>query len=180
MYAVVSQSSNLETFLSQWKNATEYGDPEETNEVHVSGDMNLDCLGDRWHSAEYALAGLSRLVHACCNVCNFTQLVDGVTRLQYNSVTGRTDVSCIDHVYTNTKHRCSKVMIHSFGDSDHDLISYTRFSKEPPSPARTVRKRSYKNFVTEKYLEDMSKIDWSEVLSCPDLDLATDIFTRKI
>ena len=169
MYAVVSQSSNLETFLSQWENATEYGDPEETNEVHISGDMNLDCLGDRWHSAEYALAGLSRLVHACCNVCNFTQLVNEVTRLQYNSVTGRTDVSCIDHVYTNTKHRCSKVMIHSFGDSDHDLISYTRFSKEPPSPARTVRKRSYKNFVPGKYLEDMSKIDWSEVLSCSDL-----------
>ena len=89
-------------------------------------------------------------------------------------------MSCIDHVYTNVKHRCSKVMVTSFGDSDHELIGYTRYTKEPPSPARTIRKRSYKNFNPEKYLEDMSQVDWSEVLSCPDLNLATEIFTRKI
>ena len=70
--AGVSQESNLEIFLSQWENATVHGNPEESNEVHISGDMNLDSLGDRWHSADYHLVGLSRLVHACCNVCNFS------------------------------------------------------------------------------------------------------------
>ena len=80
------QDSNLEMFLSQWESATALNNPAEPNEVHVSGDMNLDSLGDRWHKSDYHLATLSQLVHSCCNVCNFTQLVTGVTRVQYNSV----------------------------------------------------------------------------------------------
>ena len=67
----------------------------------------------------------------------------------------------------------------SFGSSDHDMIGYTRYSKDPPEPARTIRKRSYKNFDSVKYLEDLSLVDWTDVLCCPDLDLATEIFTRK-
>ena len=55
-----------------------------------------------------------------------------------------------------------------------------RFSKEPPAPARTIRKRSYKNFDLNKYKDDLAQVDWTEVLSCNDLDLATDIFTRKL
>ena len=53
------------------------------------------------------------------------------------------------------------------------MISYSRYSKEPPIPARTIRKRSYKEFVPEKYLEDLSKVNWNDVLCSEDLDMAT-------
>ena len=46
--------------------------------------------------------------------------------------------------------------------------------------AKTIRKRSYKEFVPEKYLEDLSKVNWNDVLCCEDLDMATDLFTRKL
>ena len=67
----------------------------------------------------------------------------------------------------------------SFGDSDHDLIKYTRYSKNPPVPARIVCKRSYKDFNEDAFIEDIAAIDWSEVYGCNDADIAAEVFTRK-
>ena len=94
-------------------------------------------------------------------------------------MTNITKISCIDHIYTNAKFRCSAANVISFGDSDHDLISYTRYSKTPPIPARIVLKRSYKNFDKEAFLSDVAKTDWTDVLSCDEVDLATECLTRK-
>ena len=174
-----AQRSNLELFLYQWEAAVNFGNPSEPNEVHICCDMNLDSLNDRWLQSDYNLVSLSRLVQNCCNTNNFSQLVKEATRVQFNSVQNTTSISCIDHVYTNVKYRCSATTVTSFGNSDHDMISYSRYSKEPPIPARTIRKRSYKNFVAEKYL-DVSKADWTEVLACEDLDTATELFTRNL
>ena len=118
--------------------------------------------------ADYPLVAMSRLVSSCCSVNNFSQLVKDVTRVQYNSVMNTTSMSCIDHVYTNVKYRCSKVTVTSFGGSDHDLIGYIRYSKEPPAPSRTIRKRSYSNFDSGKYIENLANVDWR---SCPALTL---------
>ena len=175
-----AQRSNLDLFLSQWEAATEFGNTSEPNEVHICCDMNLDSMNGRWLQPDYHLVSLSRLVQNCCNTNNFSQLVKDPTRFQFNSVQNTTSISCIDHVYTNVKYRCSAVTITCFGSSDHDMISYSRFSKDPPVPSRTIRKRSYKNFVEEKYLEDLSKVDWSDVLCCEDLDTATEMFTSKL
>ena len=89
----------------------------------------------------------------------------------YNSVTNTLEVSCIDHVYTNKKYKCSKPSVIPFGASDHDLISYTRYSKEHPTNGGTIKKRSYKNFTKEKFVTDLQNIDWTPVLSCPDSNL---------
>ena len=175
-----AQRSIMELFLNQWKMAVEHNAPAEPNEVHISGDINLDCLGGRWLDPGYHLLSISRLVQDTCNTHNFSQLVKEPTRMQHNSVQNRTEISCIDHVYTNVKYRCSDVTVSPFGNSDHDMISYTRYNKEPPAPAQTIRKRSYKNFVEEKYLADLAQIDWNDVLCCGDLDMATEILTKKL
>ena len=64
-----------------------------------------------------------------------------------------------------------------FGNSDHDLIGYVRFSKDPPTPARTIRKRSYKNFNEKDFLSHLRQVDWSAVYYCQDVDLAVETFT---
>ena len=120
--------------------------------------MNLDCHQGKWLRPEYNLLSLSKLVQSACNTNNFTQLVTSITRSQFNSVRRETDLSCIDHVYCNMKFRCSTVSVISFGNSDHDLLSYIRYSKEPASPARSIRKRSYKHFVKEEFLQELSNI----------------------
>ena len=175
-----AQSRNLSNFLSQWEAATCHGNPAEPNEVHVCGDMNLDSLEGKWLHPDYRLLSLSRLVQNTCNVNNFFQLVSEATRVQYNSVQNVTDISCLDHLYCNVKYRCSNVTVTSAGMSDHDMISYTRLSKEPPTPSRTIRKRSYKNFSEEKFLEDLSKVNWSDVYFSQDVDSACSTLTRKL
>ena len=176
---VAAQRDYLATFLGQWEEATLYGGRTEPNEIHVCGDMNIDVYQDRWLHHDYHLVTLSRLIKTVCDVNNFHQLDKDITRLQFNSVSNSTSMSTIDHIYTNAKFRCSDVQVISFGDSDHDIISYTRYSKNPPVPARIILKRSYKNFDRSAFLADVAKTDWAEVLGCNDVDEATECFTRK-
>ena len=96
----------------------------------------------------------------------------------YNSVTQTTEISCIDHIYTNAKFQCSKPVVVPFGASDHDLVTYTRYSTNSPTKSFTVRKRSYKNFNPTKFLVDLQNQDWKQVLYCADLDQAVEIFTN--
>ena len=149
----------------------------EPSEVHVAGDMNIDVLNGKWLEPSYSLLSLSKLIQNTCNLGHFSQLVNSPTRYQYNSVADRTDISCIDHIYTNCKVRCSEVTVSPFGNSDHDMIGYVRFSKDPPTPARTIRKRSYKTFVAQDFTNHLSSIDWWPVYVCQDVDDAVRIFT---
>ena len=141
--SLAAQRTALEKMLDQWGEAIAHGNHDEPNEVHIAGDLNLNTFGGRWLEPDYALVSLSRMVMDSCNINNFSQLVNTITRIQYNSVRNETDVSCIDHLYSNAKHRVSTVKVVSFGASDHDAIVYTRYSKEPTPPSRTIRKRSY-------------------------------------
>ena len=177
--SIRTQRENLETFLHQWETASAHTHPNDPGEVHIAGDMNLDVLDGRWLKPGYSLISLSRLVESVCKTLNFTQLVRTQTRSQFNSTTGKTDISCIDHVYTNARFRCSDVSVFSFGGSDHDIIGYTRYSKDPPQPSKTIRKRTYKKFVREEFLADLSLVDWTEVLQCVDVDHAADVLTDK-
>ena len=173
------QKVKLNLFLNQWENAMCHGNPTEPNEVFILGDMNIDTLHGRWLQRDYSLYSLSQEVNTFCNANNLSQLVKQATRVQYNSVTNTTNLSCIDHIYTNCKYKCSSPEIISFGNSDHDIIGFVRLSKVPPEPARTIRKRSYKNFDKNLFLEDISKVDWLEVMTCIDLDSAVSCFTSK-
>ena len=175
-----AQREYMSTFLSQWDAATQHGGSDEPNETHISGDLNIDILNGRWLQSDYHLISLSRMLKTTCNVGNFHQLVKDVTRVQFNSVTSVTDMSCIEHVYTNARFRCSEAEVTSFGDSDHDIVSYTRYSKNPPIPARIVCKRSYKDFDSEAFKSDVERTDWSDVYSYDDVDLATECLTRKL
>ena len=102
--SINDQKQYLDRFLSQWEAATLHGNPPEPNEVRVCCDMNIDMYNDRWLKSDYPLLSLSKLVQSACTVSNFYQLVSGITRSQYNSVSNKTETSCIDHVYCNYKH----------------------------------------------------------------------------
>ena len=173
------QQNYLEIFLDQWEAACNYGGRSEANETHVCGDINIDVCQGKWLQSTYPLLSLSRLIKKCCHANNFHQLVENVTRVQYNSVSNVTELSCIDHVYTNTRFRCSSPIVISFGDSDHDLVKYIRYSKIPSGPTRTLRKRSYKNFKKEDFLQDVANLDWCDLYNCNDVDMAAEIFTNK-
>ena len=81
--SIASQRAALEKMLRQWDDAVVHGQPDEPNEVHIAGDMNLDCLDGRWLEPDYPLVTLSRMVMESCNMNNFSQMVDKVTRVQF-------------------------------------------------------------------------------------------------
>ena len=174
--SLASQRKTLETMLAQWEDAVVHDSTDQLNEVHIMGDMNLDSLKSRWIQPDYSLISLSRMVLNCRN---FTQLVNKVTRVQYNSVSMSTSMSCIDHLYCNSRHRISPVKVISIGSSDHDALLYTRYSKEPTPPSRIIRKRSYKDFKAEDYITDISNIDFSDVYQSKDVDDAAELLTYK-
>ena len=166
-------------FVDQCENALIHGNPAEPDEIFILGDMNLDSFKDRWLQRDYSLYCLAQIIHEFCNSNNVSQLVTEITRAQYNSVAKKTDISCLDHIYTNCKYKCSVPTVTNFGDSDHNIVGFTRLSKEPPAPTRTIRKRSYKYFDKEQFLEDLSEVDWNEVLACRGVDEAVTCFKLK-
>ena len=125
------QYDKLSTFLNQWEDTINFGDPTEPNDVFILCDMNLDSFEYKWKSSSYRLHRLSQLVFRYCNANNLEQIVESVTRVQHNGVTNISSVSCLDHIYTNVKYKCSAAEVVCFGDIDHDMIGITRLSKKP-------------------------------------------------
>ena len=79
----------------------------------------------------------------------------------YNSVSATTEISCIDHIYTNARHKCSSGSVTVPGASDHNIVCFTR---------GVIHRRSYKHFVEKNFLIDMQKIDWTEVYLVRDIN----------
>ena len=57
---------------------------------------------------------------------------------------------------------------------------YTRYSKEPVTPTRTIRKRSYKNFVEADYVREIMMLDFTDVYLCKEVNDAALVLTAKI
>ena len=178
--SIAAQVDTLELMLLQWEKALFYGGQPNQNEVHIMGDFNLDSLNGRWLQSGYSLKKLAKIVQDCCYDNNITQMVNKITRIQYDSVKNKLITSCIDHVYCNMKLRISEVRTIPFGASDHDAIIYTRYARESRPPRKTIRKRSYKNFVETEYIRDIQMIDFTDVYECRDVDDAALKLTEKI
>ena len=82
--------------------AVYYGGVVEPNKVHVAGDINIGVgvNDEKWLQADYPHLALSRIDVMLLNF-------KGIPRIQFNSVTGFTETSWLDHIYTNAKFRCS-------------------------------------------------------------------------
>ena len=154
---ISTQRSYLDTFLNQWECALEYENHTGVNEVHIALDMNLDCLNGKWLQSSYKLVSLSRLVQNYCNIGSFSQLVTEPTRFMYNSITNTIEEACIDHLYSNATYKLSKPTVLPFGDSDHDMVHFTRLTKYCPTASQTICARSYKHFNATHFLEDTYK-----------------------
>ena len=175
--SISKQRQYLEKLLNQWEHFCSH---QNQNEVHFMGDMNIDFLNNKWLTPGYHLISLSRMLKTTCDAFNLSQLVLEPTRQQFDRINNRTSISCIDHIYTNSKYRCSNARVIPFGASDHNLIGYTRYSKLPPQPSTTIRKRSYKDFDKNKFISDLNKLDWTDVYTCFDIDAAVEMLTWKI
>ena len=141
-----SQINDLSKLMNIWRRCAA-----EDKDFIALGDINL--CAKQWDEPGYAHAQLSDLVKDFMLEEDCCQVVDGYTRLRM--VNDEIQRSCLDHVTVNCVDKISEVEIHGVGKSDHMGVLLSKFSREVRSCTKTTRKRIYKNFDSEKFLEDI-------------------------
>lgn len=140
-------------------------------EIFFLGDLNID-----WGSEN---CPLKSKLESIAVTCNLAQVVTKPTRISYR-FDGTRSATCIDLLFTNSKHLCSKAISVCVGVSDHNLIAVNRKTKVPKVGQKIVIKRIFKYFNEEIYRADIANIDWTQVLCEEDPDEALELFMNLI
>ena len=168
-----SQLNDLSLLLDIWRRCTA-----EDKDFISLGDINL--CAKQWDEPGYTHTHLADLVkdfmmeEYCC------QVVDGYTRLRM--VNGIIQCSCLDHVTVNCVDKISNLEIHGVGKSNHMGILFNKFSRETRTCIKTTRKRVYKNFDCNKFVEDIKTAKqlgkFNLIHETDDIEVAGDTFTK--
>ena len=161
-------------FLDQWEKALNSG-----MEVIVCGDINLNHLD--WglpHSQQSSqtkkLRPLIEELFQKILPLGVVQCVTVATRFMIGQPqTG------LDHFYTTCSEKLSPVNAVFWGGPDHKMIFGTRHSKLLNKNPRYVKKRSFKTFNPDAFLEDISKLYWWDIYQCDNVDTAVHLFTQR-
>ena len=174
--SVTEQLARWTIFVEKWESAIQ-----EDKEVIVMMDANLDYLTWRCtdnlpacHSS-IRLRGLIDLLFERIFPLGVSQLVNGATRFERGQ-----PKSGLDHLYTNKPDKLSAVHTVFTGMSDHKLLKVTRYTKSFKQLPRYVRKRIFKNFNEEQFIQKLNDCNINEVLECYDVNEATNMLTEKL
>ena len=162
-----AQVDRLERQVEHWKSLSE-----NNRDYIILGDNNL--CSKSWLDNNYEKKHLSENVIQFLLEESAVQLVEEYTRSEL--VNNEVQRSCIDHVITNIPNKCSKPEVFSVGNSDHLAVSVKKYTTELRNIPNTIKKRSYKNFNEEAFLNDLKNQDFSAVLNCTDLNTAALLF----
>ena len=105
----------------------------------------------------------------------FCQVVQGVTRMWPG-----TESTLLDHHWTNQQEKISNVHEYFQGASDHKMICITRTSKKIIVKPKIIKKRVFKNFNPQLFIDAVSNTSWLDVYLCDDLDIAVNMVTNKL
>ena len=144
------------------------------------GDFNIDFLNFYKsdlpsNSQSYRLQSLVDELFSRIVPYGVKQCVVGATR---QGGVGQVD-SGLDHFWTNSLAKVLQIYT-QFNGSDHQVIMGVRYSKLIRNRTKYVKKRSYKNFEEEKFLDRIKNTSWWEVYRTTDVDEAVDLLTNKI
>ena len=117
------------------------------------GDTNIDAL--KMNNPSYMHKCLAEIFKDFMYEENCFQMVDNVTR--YRKVNDHEEKSCLDHVTVNCVNKIYKCSIYSIGDSDHQGLFINKRCKELRQSKRCIRKRIYKSFKNEDFIESISE-----------------------
>ena len=167
-----SQLNYIKQHISQWKEIAGSG----RNFVAL-GDANLCAL--TWNDQNFRYKDLSDEVQNFLLGESCFQLVNKPTRIQ--SVAGKVNKSCLDHVTTNVPEKCSTPEVFHEGSSDHCPVMVTKLSREVRTQPKTIKKRNYKNFLTINFLSDVrahiENGSFDKVINSDDITEASALFS---
>jgi hypothetical protein len=116
---------------------------------------------------------LSTIVKEFLQAHGLRSLVDKPTRTTSSSSTQ------IDVIFSNSNHNYFSDVLYS-GISDHDILVTVRKwkSNKGSSNPKVLKSRTFKNFDSDNFCNDLRSADWSEVINTNDIDSACDNFTK--
>ena len=100
----------------------------------------------------------------------FCQLVTGNTRTWKNQ-----NPSLLDQIWSNCDERTISVFNNVCGSSDHNLVGIKIAMREIKIGGQTIKKRCWKNADMTRFREKFQQIDWTELYSQTNVDLANSI-----
>jgi hypothetical protein len=119
-----SQKERLSRQIDHWKSLFSRG-----KDVVILGDSNL--CAEQWLNESYQHKDLANLTKDFLLEEASEQLVSGITRSEL--VAGIIQRSCIDHCYSDVRHKITGPFIEPIGDSDHFGIRILKYCKSPIS-----------------------------------------------
>ena len=173
--SIPEQLSRWQEHISMWESALNSG-----LEVVSLGDYNINHCN--WmeknisrSNQTYKLRSLIDELFVRILPLGVSQLVTGPTRhFPGQKSTG------LDHIYTNTPEKIINVQKFFCGGSDHMLIYAVRSSKCIRSCPTYVRKRCYKNFNPDLFINSVRNMGWLDLYMTEDLNHATQLFKWKL
>ena len=158
-----AQLDRWKVFIDMWERALKEG-----KEVLVLGDMNINSL--KWMNADLPQKAFVELLFDKIIPFGVSQQVTVPTHNE----------SCLDHIYTNNIVKLSNVTAQRNGGSDHKVIHVIRHAESIGKSTRYTTKRCFKNFNAEGFKLAVKAVNWFEVYMAEDVNLAADLFTRKL
>ena len=173
---VPEQRRRWDLFLQQWETAISEG-----QEIHVQGDFNLnfqdfnnlDTLPINTQS--YKLKSLILALKDRIIPHGFCQLIETETRIWPGA-----PASLLDHHWTNHEEKVTHSHAYYQGASDHKMICVTRRTKKIISKPKIIKKRNFKNFNPQDFINEVSRTSWLDVYLCEDVDRAVNLVAGKL
>ena len=167
----VEQIRRWKIFVQQWKTALNTG-----VEVHTLGDFNIDSksFGDTIGNQ----GDMIKCVREDIISQGVTQCIKSPTRWPQGLQAGVP--TTIDHHWSTAPEKLSEFSIYHMGSSDHALIAVVRHTRCQKNSQQYVTKRSFKNFNSNKFLDEVAAINWWEVYNCGTVDEAVRMFTEGV
>ena len=173
--SIAAQLHRWEIFIAKWELALQEG-----KEVVVMMDANLDFL--KWARDDLPVSDSTNRLKPLIDLL-FTKIfpygVSQLVKTATRSWAGQPD-SGLDHIYSNKPEKLSDVHSEYSGGSDHKLLKIVRYTKSLKRSARYVRKRCFKNFNAEKFIQAVRQLSWYDLYLCQDVNQATKILTNKL
>ena len=66
------------------------------------------------------------------------------------------------------------------GGSDHKLLKFTRYTRSLTRNVKYVRKRCFKNFESDKFLDKVREISWFSLYMCQNPSQAVELLTKNL
>ena len=142
-------------------------------EVIITGDVNLDFL--KWDTPEIRHSTMVEETKQELETLGFSQQVRGPTRFWPNHTS-----SLLDQTWTNQPGRLHTVENLPWAASDHNIVRTVVRTKNPPLLQHPTKKRSMKNFNPVHYKQQLANIDWTQLYSIQDVNLANHHFQEKV